>query len=104
MKFHASNPRKSGLILLAIAGAWIEVVTLALADGSPLRTHPAIQGFILFTGLIFIPPATFFVRQKQKLAAHRQSHGLCRICGYDLRATPNRCPECGTLAQEKAPT
>jgi hypothetical protein len=58
-----------------------------------LRTGP-----LLLLGLV-IPACKVLGRFRRR---RNRDDGCCLVCGYDLRATPDRCPECGAVPKNPA--
>ena len=58
------------------------------------RGHPI--PFLVASGLAALLLLVFVIRWIQRWSAvFRAADGLCPQCGYDLRESETRCPECG---------
>jgi hypothetical protein len=56
------------------------------------RTVIVVSHWLVFAGLL-LPPAAWAVRARRR--RRREAAGRCLECGFDLRASRRRCPECG---------
>jgi hypothetical protein len=74
-------------------------VTLQQTDWRWLRVPYWFMGMVAIT----MPAARATASVQQRWARRRGRAGACPTCGYDLRASPDRCPECGTPAAEGSP-
>jgi hypothetical protein len=80
---------------------WAEHGIMHSAGGKPPETWIERRNgrvdYWLPTVLLLIAPLAWLWLLRRRLAKPRS--GICSACGYDLRATPDRCPECGAVGK-----
>ena len=74
-----------------------------LADYYRRPSWPKLHFVVLkfwWIAVLFAACPVFLVIQRRHKASGQSTRPGCANCGYDLRATPERCPECGKSRED----
>lgn len=77
------------------------------APGSVVMTSWWLEIPFWFVSIVLLPfPSLWLARllRRNYTERRRRENGLCATCGYDIRATPSVCPECGMASHVAAPS
>ena len=72
---------------------WSMVVLTSL--GALLNVRNSYATSAIIAGIFVLPIVAYPRLKRKKIRRFRVSQGLCVNCGYDLRGSSERCPECG---------
>jgi hypothetical protein len=62
------------------------------------HTIVLVQCWLVAFGFALLPAFWARAWRRRRVLRRRIAAGLCQKCAYDLRGSPQRCPECGTPA------
>jgi predicted Zn-ribbon and HTH transcriptional regulator len=68
-----------------------------------VRRFIGVPDWLVLAAAGVLPALAYVSASRRWRKRYRLLHGLCAKCGYDLRATPDRCPECGTVVDKPKP-
>ena len=83
-------------IMLSFLGEQNFLMSIDLYRGKDPYTGAYVRLWLLY----LLPISALALRTNKALRKRKlKGDGCCTFCGYDLRATPHRCPECGAVPQ-----
>ncbi|HEY2589606.1 MAG TPA: hypothetical protein VGI81_27925 [Tepidisphaeraceae bacterium] len=86
------------LLVLGVASACAWYATARFTFEDPAMPIATVVSFAAAVPLLLVRPLF------PALRAERRRRGCCLHCGYDLQASKDRCPECGTPTTSNAGT
>jgi hypothetical protein len=66
-------------------------------DSGEIREGVVVPHYALCALSAILPASCALKHQRERRKRQAHIKMLCTSCGYDLRATPDRCPECGSV-------